>query len=151
MLFRWCLIVLLTVLCAAIVAAASGEAEPNDTSTNNDLEKYLYLNDPSSALPVVEYTDASKANFLATDKLRVVKFYSPYCVSFVPHKYSYTYSFFPLMTIAQHLPLSIMIFHGHFLSTIQTLTFYVVHLSILLSFLRYHNHYKNQQSASPLI
>jgi hypothetical protein len=54
----------------------SGEASNN----NNDLEKYLYLNHPE-ALSVVEYTEASKTSFFATDKRRVVKFYSPYCVS----------------------------------------------------------------------
>jgi hypothetical protein len=71
MLLRWCLLLL------SLIWAVSGqEGEPN----NNELEKYLYHDDPS-ALPVFEYTDARKADFFSTDKHRVVKFYSPYCVS----------------------------------------------------------------------
>jgi hypothetical protein len=87
-LLRWCLLVL-TVLCTT--TAVSGQDDPNkgkrttkttidDLNSSIELVKYLYNDDPS-AVPVIEYYDTRKADFFATDKRRVVKFYSPYCVS----------------------------------------------------------------------
>jgi hypothetical protein len=110
LLLRWCLLLLFaTLLCAADVTTAfAGQPVdrknkvdkklPTTTTTTtttkqqiteevrngiggDELEKYLYHDDPS-AVPVLEYTDARKADFFATNKRRVVKFYSPFCVRF---------------------------------------------------------------------